>query len=181
MSEQDSFSRTVKEEIANTKITGRFQAYWEIQAIRQAMRHQVKHDLFYSGEPFLIRRLYNLEKVSAGTRPLVRIRGKVGKRSGFRSELKLPESRGSTPVPDSLFTIPSYRRSYLRGLFLARGYVSSPSKGYHLELSLSSKKESLLAQQLLKKENIKTGLVQRRGCSVLYIKLADQIAEFLKR
>ncbi len=72
-------------------------------------------------------------------------------------------------------------RAYLAGAFLAFGSCNSPNKpNYHLEISLSSLEHARFVIKLLKRFNIEAKITQRRGKSVVYIKKAETISDFLR-
>jgi len=71
------------------------------------------------------------------------------------------------------------RRSYLRGAFLAAGYVVEPRKGYHLEWVLPSADVASRVVAMLADEGIPAGMMTRKGLAVVYVKEADAIAEVL--
>lgn len=71
------------------------------------------------------------------------------------------------------------RKAYLRGVFLARGSVTDPERGYHLELALGSPELLASLQALLAESELAGHRLDRRGEPVLYCKDADQIARFL--
>ncbi len=179
-----SFSKTVKLELAKVEITDSFQAFWEALALRRLLAHghYLSSETQISAEPFLARRLYYLGKRGSGVSPSLKTRF-----LGPKSWLRRGKVTVNTSVKDR--ALPAYdilrrnafcRRAYLRGLFLAKGSVSSPSKEHHLEIVLATKNEALFVQSLLKREGLKSGAIRRRSFYVVYIKGGDRISEFLK-
>lgn len=71
------------------------------------------------------------------------------------------------------------KNSFLRGAFLAGGYVSTPDKGYHLELVTAHYHVARQVSALLLDMDKPAGYVQRRGNHVLYYKDSTHIEEFL--
>lgn len=71
------------------------------------------------------------------------------------------------------------RRAFLRGIFLACGSVANPEKGYHLELVLKNPALADATRDLIDEFGLKVGLSRRKGDSVLYLKGADSIGDFL--
>jgi DNA-binding protein WhiA len=71
------------------------------------------------------------------------------------------------------------RKAYLRGAFLARGSVTNPERGYHLELAADSSHLLSALQDLLASFALPWRHSERQGEPVLYSKEADQIARFL--
>lgn len=71
------------------------------------------------------------------------------------------------------------RRSFLRGAFLASGYVVEPHKGYHLEWVLPDGDVASRVVAMLADEGIPAGVATRKGLPVVYVKEADAIAAVL--
>ncbi|MDO4800220.1 MAG: DNA-binding protein WhiA [Bacillota bacterium] len=71
-------------------------------------------------------------------------------------------------------------RYYIRGLFLGAGSVTTPEKGYHLEIVFKSPS---FAQQVADRANrlfdVGAKLVARKNDTVFYIKESDKIVDFL--
>jgi len=72
------------------------------------------------------------------------------------------------------------RRSYLKGAFMASGYLSSPRSGYHLELFSEYERHILTLKELLSKFGVEAGVRERKNGYYIYIKKADSIMEFLR-
>ncbi len=70
-------------------------------------------------------------------------------------------------------------KAYLRGAFLAKGSVTDPERGYHLELSVDTPDLLSSLQDLLASFDLPWRRSGRKGEPVLYSKEADQIARFL--
>ncbi len=71
------------------------------------------------------------------------------------------------------------RGAFLRGVFLAGGSVTNPSKRYHLELATSHTQASRELQALLSDMGRKPKQVARSGYQVTYFKNSDQIEDML--
>ncbi len=72
-------------------------------------------------------------------------------------------------------------RAYLAGAFLASGSVNAPSTAnYHLEICASNESLAKYIQKQMVKFNMQAKLIQRRNQIVVYIKVSDQISDFLK-
>ncbi|RQD76498.1 MAG: DNA-binding protein WhiA [Candidatus Syntrophonatronum acetioxidans] len=72
------------------------------------------------------------------------------------------------------------RRSYLRGVFLARGSVNSPdSSSTHLEMTTEYEEQARELVQILKYFNIKGKMVSRNNNFRVYLKDGQKIVEFL--
>ncbi len=71
------------------------------------------------------------------------------------------------------------QRAYLRGAFMAAGYISNPESSYHLELALTDMRRSLLMQKILNDLQVMAKITRRKDLSIIYIKGAEQISLFL--
>jgi len=71
------------------------------------------------------------------------------------------------------------KKAYLRGAFLAGGSLSNPDKGYHLEIVCRDAMIAEEIEEILEEFNIFSKVVERKDHFVLYIKEAEQIADFL--
>lgn len=72
------------------------------------------------------------------------------------------------------------KRSYLRGIFLSRGFINRPEGEYHLEIILHELPLAKEIQRLLSKFNLSSRIVERKKNLVLYIKEGEQIVDFLR-
>ncbi|MGE5579896.1 MAG: DNA-binding protein WhiA [Bacillota bacterium] len=178
--ELDTFSRTVKEELARVPVDGHSAAYWEATALHRFLPARSKDaDGTFTAEPFVLRRLFYLMKQGSGVRPTVIGSSLRGKRQA-RGKIP-PPAQGDSAEPslDAIRSNPDCRRAFLRGVFLARGSVSSPIRTHHLEMALPAKKDALFVRSLLSKEGLGAGLVLRRSNWVVYLKDGDDITVFL--
>lgn len=71
------------------------------------------------------------------------------------------------------------QHAILRALFLTCGSISEPSTGYHLELSIRNSVAAEKTAKLLNLLSIKSGILNRHGYSVVYIKEGQHMADFL--
>ncbi len=71
------------------------------------------------------------------------------------------------------------KSAFLRGVFLAGGYLSDPGRSYHLELVTSHYNVSRQVMALLLDMSMAPGLLSRRGNYVLYYKDSALIEDFL--
>lgn len=163
-------------------MNGHSQAYWEAFALQKFLPPKARDeaDGSFSADPFVIRRLYYLMKEGVGVRPYVSRAPERG-RLHARGRWVPPTGtgKGSPPLAGLKDSV-ACRRAFLRGAFLARGSVSSPRRTHHLEIALPARKDALLVQSLLLREDMRCGLVQRRSAWVIYLKDADDISSFLK-
>ena len=71
------------------------------------------------------------------------------------------------------------RRSYLRGAFLAAGSVTSPQRGYHLEIYCRDELYCRELHRLTESLSLSTSWGKRRNAFLLYSKRAEEISLFL--
>jgi hypothetical protein len=84
-----------------------------------------------------------------------------------------------TDVDTSFLNSKVMQSAYLKGIFLGCGYISSPSKSYHLELNINQIKRAKYLVSLLKRNNIKANYSSRQEYCSVYIKKRESIATFL--
>ena len=70
-------------------------------------------------------------------------------------------------------------KSYLRGAFLAAGSVSSPDKGYHLEITALNEDEIEQIRSSMVSFGINAKITNRKNHKVCYVKEAEGIVDFL--
>jgi DNA-binding transcriptional regulator WhiA len=71
-------------------------------------------------------------------------------------------------------------RDFVRGLFMGAGSVSDPMAEHHLEIPLTDPAVADAAAAVLHRFGIPVHRAERRGVHLLYLKHAEQIAEFLR-
>jgi DNA-binding transcriptional regulator WhiA len=71
------------------------------------------------------------------------------------------------------------RRACARGSFIAAGYLTHPSKGYHLEWVYKDKSAAKKLRDVLKLLALEAGLSTRGKTYLVYVKKADDIAKLL--
>lgn len=98
------------------------------------------------------------------------------------TDLGIYSSRGLLPKPLKKITdTDSTARAYLAGAFLASGSINPPEKtNYHLEITAASVEQAGFLIELMGRYHINARMVDRRGKPVVYVKAAEQIADFLR-
>lgn len=89
------------------------------------------------------------------------------------------ESGASLPLNRAVVEEEGCKSAFLRGAFLVGGYVSTPDKGYHLELVTPHYHVSRQVSSLLTDLELPAGVINRRGAYVLYYKDSAAIEDFL--
>lgn len=82
-------------------------------------------------------------------------------------------------IPARTVIKPCCREAYLRGVFMAGGFIADPRGDFHLEMAVTGES---LAQDLIEitaNEGITARLNRRRGAFAVYIKSFDDIVRFM--
>jgi DNA-binding protein WhiA len=82
-------------------------------------------------------------------------------------------------LPEGLLEKRCCRRAYLRGAFLAKGSVTNPEKGYHLEIVAEDEVHAQAIADMMVGFEVAGKVTSRKGESIVYVKESDQIARFL--
>ena len=93
--------------------------------------------------------------------------------------LKLQDS-SAMKVDPRLYKGSCCKRACLRGYFLCCGSMSSPDKGYHLELSVMSEETAGQIMELMRAFSLDAKCILRKKYHVVYLKDGEGIADFLK-
>lgn len=81
---------------------------------------------------------------------------------------------------DLLLTTPEDKKAFLRAAFLIGGSVNSPNtSNYHLEIYAKDSNNILFIQGLMNYFDLNAKIIRRRNGFIVYIKDAEQIANFL--
>ncbi|MGE5389815.1 MAG: DNA-binding protein WhiA [Deltaproteobacteria bacterium] len=98
----------------------------------------------------------------------------------IQQELKaFPRDQGK-PGTSSLLGKSCCKRSYLRGIFLSRGFVNRPEGDYHLEITFNDALLAAEIQKLLARFELHAHSFERKNNIVVYIKESEKIADFLR-
>lgn len=82
-------------------------------------------------------------------------------------------------IKEELFFCEGCAGAFMRGLFLTCGSVTDPSRGYHLEFSVSNDKKCFALMEYLNANGFPARRTVRRGVSSLYIKESESIEDFM--
>ena len=85
----------------------------------------------------------------------------------------------SAPAPKALYENECCKRAFLRGAFLASGYVRDPNADYHAELLARSEARAEELKSLLASFSLPARITHRKGASVVYLKEAEAVSDFL--
>lgn len=97
-------------------------------------------------------------------------------------DLGIYSSRGLLEKPlQKIVNSDSNARAYLAGAFMASGSVNPPEKtNYHLEITANNQEHAQFLIDLLARFEIHAKTIERRSKSIVYIKQAEKIADFLR-
>ena len=74
---------------------------------------------------------------------------------------------------------PCCRAAYLRGAFMAGGFIADPRGDFHLEIAVTGEEFADDLVELLDDEGVTARVNHRRGAFAIYLKSFDDIARFL--
>ena len=87
----------------------------------------------------------------------------------------------NSPNTDELVSSSETIAAYLRGAFLVKGSVNSPSSSnYHLEIYTTSSEESVFIQALMNHFDLNAKITKRRDNYIIYMKALESIKDFLR-
>lgn len=106
----------------------------------------------------------------------------VGDGSEPLHELGLSEDKQSVlhRVQWSLLNRACCRRAYLRGLFLAGGFINRPGADYHLEIMTFDRKIAEDMEKIFARMKITARTSERKNNLVVYVKDSEKIVDFLR-
>ena len=194
-----SFSAEVKQEVASKIMEGN-DARAELSALIQ-----MNSSLSFSSQGMTIlvtvenaavaRTIYRLVKERYGGEISLFVKRKMNLKKnriyGLRilsgapvilTDLGLYSSRGLLEKPlRRIIETDSNARAYLAGAFLAAGSVNPPeTTNYHLEITAAGQEQAEFMIELMERFDIHVKVTQRRGKSVVYVKSAEKIADFMR-
>lgn len=71
------------------------------------------------------------------------------------------------------------KRAYIRASFICAGYISNPSKNYHLEFINHSYEQAQFLKSIINDFEIYPKIIEKKDNFILYIKESEQISELL--
>lgn len=72
------------------------------------------------------------------------------------------------------------RRAYLRGAFLARGYVQDPERAYHMELTTDAEAHARGIARIAQSFGVAARMSRRKRGFMVYVKGGDDVVQFLR-
>ncbi len=71
------------------------------------------------------------------------------------------------------------KRAFLRGVFLGGGSINTPENAYHLEIVLNNVQNANFINSILHDIGINAKIIRRKKMTVIYLKDAEEISNFL--
>lgn len=82
---------------------------------------------------------------------------------------------------EDIMTSQESKAAYLRGVFLAKGSVNSPTTAdYHLEVYTSNESDAIFIQSVMNSFDLNAKITKRRDSLVIYMKEIQSIKDFLR-
>jgi hypothetical protein len=136
------------------------------------------HGLFGLDTPMNMLRRTNLQK----TRNYLIDIPDQGRLEGVLSRLGIivPGHGQQTGIPVQLMSRRCCRQAFVRGAFMAGGFIADPTRDFHLEIALTEEGLAQGIADLLVPFGIDARINHRRGSSVLYVKSFDEIVSLLR-
>ena len=194
-----SFSSEVKHEITQRDLTpaqvrAQLSGFMHLNASLTISNRNMQLQVEISN-PTIARRIFSLlkERYDVDMELTVLKRQNLQKNNIYRltvkqkalailEDLGIYDSKGFRKSPYRVIVVQeSYAQSYLAGCFLATGSVNSPTKpDYHLEVGANTEEMAKFILNLLDRFGLNAKYTTRRKKYIVYLKAADQIADFLK-
>lgn len=84
-------------------------------------------------------------------------------------------------VPASLVETPRNAWAFVRGAFMAGGFVADPRRDFHLEVSVSGIEFAQALRDMLERLGVRARLNHRRGSHAVYLKSFEDVRDMLVR
>lgn len=202
MTEEVSFSTQVKLELAHLPVQRSCCRRMELAALLRACGRislEANHRfscIFATDSAPVARRFIRMLKSEFSLQPEVLVTRRRQLRKNLTYVVRIPYQLGLVEMLQTLGFLDSTQRlrdwsdlpyleadhcrcAYLRGTFLGTGWVASPERQHHLEMTTVNTEAADALGQLLFDFGIPVRVAYRKECLVLYIKEGDQIVRFL--
>lgn len=91
-----------------------------------------------------------------------------------------PKGQISRRINSSLLGKACCKRSFLRGVFLSRGFVNRPEGNYHLEIICHDSGMAEDLKKLLASFDLPARSIERKNSLIVYLKESEKIVDFLR-
>ena len=105
-----------------------------------------------------------------------------GKLAGVLARLGIivPGRSQQSGIPTQLLSRRCCRQAFVRGAFMAGGFIADPARDFHLEIALAREELAQGIVGLLVPFGVDARINHRRGSSVLYVKSFDEVVSLLR-
>ncbi len=202
MAEERSFSGRVKDELAHVHPELACCQRMELAALVRACGnitlsgHNRLSVVLTTDHAPVARKIIRLTKAQFGLATEVLVMRRRRLRKNLKYVVRIPPQQGLTEMLHAVGVLDENghlhdwgdldllandhcRRAYLRGIFLGTGWVSSPERQHHLEMTITTTEAADQVGQLLFRYGIPVRAAFRKGVMMLYIKDAEHISRFL--
>lgn len=202
MAEEVPFSTRVKHELAHLRVEQSCCRRMEVAALLRACGHITlgsHHRLscvMSTESSAVARRFFRMLKAEFALQPEVLVTRRPRLHKNLTYVVRVPHQPGLVEMLQTLGFLDSAghlrdwvdldaleqdhcRCAYLRGTFMGTGWVASPERQHHLEITTTNTEAADALGQLLFDFGIPVRMAYRKDLLVLYIKEADQISHFL--
>lgn len=167
-----SYARQIKAELARLPQEKRRVCLWaELLGMGSYLGMESLSSGVDVGNALVARRAYHIMKW-LGLSPHITV-----KRSRRRLVFHVSYTESTANTSENPIT--GCPKAYLRGLFLARGYLAEPERAIHLEIWMNDPEQFNLAERILLPLKIRPKSSRRRGRVILYLKDGEQVGRFL--
>ena len=97
-----------------------------------------------------------------------------------RLRILVPGQGLATGIPHALLKDNECKRAFLRGAFMAGGFVADPRRDFHLEIAVTGETFARETAELLAEFGVRARLNHRRGAFAIYSKSFDDVTGALK-
>jgi len=98
-----------------------------------------------------------------------------------KEDLKKDLSINKNIPDDYIIDDDNLTRSYIKGLFLAKGSINDPQTSrYHMEILVDDEEYANFVNELLNKYTLNSKILKRENKYMIYIKEAEKIGDFLR-
>ena len=195
-----SYASEVKKELTSIEVHPEhakedLAAFLRMHAVLSRHDGQMSLDIV-TENPAIARRIFSLIKTAYGFEPQLIVTRKMKLKKNHQYlvrvaqmvsetmadlEIYSPKKGFITGVPDKIKYSEQRSMSYLRGAFLASGSVNNPETSrYHLEIYCTYANHSQDLQEIMNKYfDLNAKVTARRSGSIVYLKEAEKIGDFL--
>ena len=93
----------------------------------------------------------------------------------------LSPDRGLAPgIPRHLLNNECCQAAFIRGAFMAGGFIADPRGDFHLEIAVTGETYAMELAELINTKGVRARLNHRRGTYVMYVKSFDDVQALLK-